>query len=717
MTLNILLQDEFSGQSILFPSTEITIFNGTKTFTMRQSCLFFLTVLLLVFLVGCDHQTDAEPGRIMPGGSVPEKLFVLDVTGETGWADKNLLACFQGLVNRKKTRIYYTGNENDQFWLEYYRKSFGIEYQKVSGPDELFTLFSGEIDGYILYPPESPHLLNIATTIGSIENLLPATPAQEGMLKKFGWKKKRELKNQDDDMIEIYRKAALELLPACNKTLLAALCVHEGQWPTSTWKNRDYVMAHKVFSFDISSSERDKADFNLLKEIYSKVPEGAILFGWHCSRDKEHEAIGLASDYGHYGMCSLNTSNLTVHSSIPLDRRKVFSQRRVDPSNLKVENKVYMALMATDGDAAWFMQNHVNKDWADPARGNFKYNWGFLPLAYDLMPGTVQYYMENLKPADYFVSGPAGATYTYPFRHPHPEKFLKISNDYMKKCGLTTVHMTNWNDRDWWQEVQIPGFYDLMKRSMPDAKGFARGMGESAFEESYLGNGQPYIFIGEGIHIGDDVKKVISDFIAACPNRPLFVFNLVNHSIPMGKIKEATDSFPKSELEIVHLDELMLLADKAFKEGKITADLYPEKSGLKKILSREARLKWPALVKELKDLDRISSGDAAQFGDSIKKNPTGLERVIPADILTFNTIWHSMTLVKLALESKGIYVNHKPTAVKNFLKEYSHVEDIEIIAELQALWEGWHQQNPTFEEGQKLLHRLEKVAGKLGMEQ
>jgi hypothetical protein len=251
---------------------------------------------------------------------------------------------------------------------------------------------------------------------------------------------------------------------------------------------------------------------------------------------------------------------------------------------------------------------------------------------------------------------------------------------------------------------------------MPDATGFARGMGESAFEESFLGNGQPYIFIGEGIHIGDDVASVIKDFISACPNRPLFVFNLVNHSIPMGKIKEATDSFSKSDLEIVHLDELMLLADKAFKEGKITANLYPEKEGLKKILSKEAKHKMPALLKELKELERISCGDAAEFSDSLKKTPIGLERVVPADVLAFNTIWHSMTLVKLSLEAKGIYVNHKPTAVKDFMKEYAQVADAEVINELQQLWEGWHQKNPSFSDGQALLKRLVKVAEQVSRE-
>ncbi len=681
--------------------------------TLKSRITKILGTTLLFTFCSCTPQKKSEPDRKMPGGSVPEKLFILDLQEEMGWADKNMLTCFQGLVNRKKTRIYYNINENDRFWLDYYRKSFGIPCEKVSGIEDLLKRFGREIDGYILYPADSPHLLNIATTIGALGNLLPATKSQEELLQKAGIHKKRELKEEGKKMIEIYREAIKELLPKCNKTMLANLCVHEGEWPTSTYKNRDYVVAHQVFSFDISSSERDKADYNLLRNIYQVLPEGAVIFGWHCARDKEHEAIGVAADFGHYGLCSLHTSNLTVHSSIPVDREKVYHQRVINPTELKIENKVYVANMATDGDASWFMLNHVNKDWKDPAHGNFKYNWGFLPLAYDLMPGTVQYYMENLKPTDYFVCGPAGATYTYPFRHPHPEKFLQLSNQYMKKCGLTTINMTNWNDRDWWQEVELPHFYDQLKQTMPNAVGFTRGMGESAFEESFLGNGQPYIFIGEGIHIGDDVYKVLKNFIDACPNRPLFVFNLVNHSVPMGQIKTALEKFSSDQVEAVHLDELLLLADKAFKEGKITSNLYPEKEGLKKILSAEAKMKWPSFLKELKELEKISTGSPEQFSEQIKRMPIGLERVTPADFLTFNTIWHSMTLVKLSLESKGIYVNHKPTASKQFIKEFGEISDVTVVTELQQLWDDWHQKKPSFSEGQKLHKRVVSLAEKL----
>lgn len=62
----------------------------------------------------------------------------------------------------------------------------------------------------------------------------------------------------------------------------------------------------------------------------------------------------------------------------------------------------------------------------------------------------------------------------------------------------------------WRQTAMSPGLCSTMH----NAVGFTRVMGESAFEESFLGKGQPYIFISEGIHIGDDVYKVLKDFIS-----------------------------------------------------------------------------------------------------------------------------------------------------------------------------------------------------------
>ena len=653
----------------------------------------------------------SRPELFLPKGSPPKKLWRLDMD-ETNWHKKTTLSCMQGLVNREETRVYLNSTKQDQFWLEYYQQMWGIEADSLRDANTFFERFAPEITGYILYDPAMPHSLNLAASMGALKNAIPVSIKFEADFQNFGLKQIDEFIDQRWDNLHFAYEWAIEnILPYCNKKLVAQLCVHPPHWPTSTFANRDYAMAHKVFSFDLSTSERDKKDYNLVRKIYESYDPGAVVIGWHCVRDKEHEAIALSSEFGHYGLCSLHTPNLTVHSSIRAQKTK-FEQRRLDPQDLHVENKVYVAFMATDGDAAWFMLDHVMNDWASPAHGKIKYNWGFLPMAYDLAPGTVQYYLENMAPEDYFVAGPAGATYTYPHLHPDPAPFLKMTADYMEKCGLTTVHMTNWNDRDWWQEVDLPDFPALLRKHLPNAVGYVRGMGESAFEPHYLDGGKPYVFCGEGIHRGDDIYQTMKDFIDACPNRPLFVYNLVNHSVPIHDIKEAMDKFSSDEIELVHLDELLLLIQKAYADGKITKELYPEKEGLRRILAKEARAAWPGIKSSVAELLKMSSSEAAYI-KNLRETPIGLETINAGEMLAFAVIWDAMTVVKRALEMKGIYVNHKPTANKDFLREFSTVPDVGIVTELAQLWASWHASSPQFDEAKSYLVRLSGLVDRL----
>jgi len=663
---------------------------------------------------GMNCQTDSTTTPlILPTGKPPTKLWALKMTDDLSWAEKNLLTCFQGLVNRNQTRVYLIHSETDQFWLNYYQTEFGIDNEIVAEPNILLEKYAKELSGYIIYDQKMPHSLNLATTLGAIENALPVTKSLESHLSQFGLKQIADLTGRWQHLYDAYEWALQELQPHCHQNLVAQLCVHYPHWSMSTFTNRDYVMTHQIFSVDISSSERDKRDYALMKKIYQAYPEGALVLGWHCVRDKEHEAIALAAEFGHYGLCSLNSPNLTVHSSIQLKAPTKITQRPLHKQDLKVENKVYIAYMATDGDAAWFVQNLIQTDWASPAHGQFKYSWGFLPLAVDLMPGMVQFYFEKMLPNDYFVAGPSGATYTYPHLHPHPEKFLKLSQHYLQQCGLTTVHITNWNDRDWWQEVDLPGFHEQLKKYLPDCVGYVRGMGESAFEPHYLAGGKPYIFCGEAIHRNSDIYQTMRDFIDACPNRPLFIFNLVNHSISMHQVKSEMDKFPTDEIELVNVDELLLLIEKAFEAGKISEELYPQKEGLERIMANEARNAWPAFYQELIEFqDKYKMGESTYL-EKLRATPIGLEQINAGEFLAFVTIWHGMKLVKLALESSGVYVNHKPTATRNFMREFHDLSEVALVEELQKLWDRWHQQTVSFSEGKVLAERLLRLAEQL----
>ena len=151
----------------------------------KKAPLILLSVILFItsFTLSCQQENEIQSQRIMPGGTVPSKLFVLEIQPEMSWHQRNMLACYQGLVNRKDTRIYYVETKQDQFWLDYYKETFDIQNEKVSNIYELLKLFSNEIDGYITYQPKSPHTLNIATTIGSLENLLPVPTDLEKLMR------------------------------------------------------------------------------------------------------------------------------------------------------------------------------------------------------------------------------------------------------------------------------------------------------------------------------------------------------------------------------------------------------------------------------------------------------------------------------------------------------------------------------------------------------
>jgi hypothetical protein len=199
-------------------------------------------------------------------------------------------------------------------------------------------------------------------------------------------------------------------------------------------------------------------------------------------------------------------------------------------------------------------------------------------------------------------------------------------------------------------------------------------------------------------------------FIDACPNRPLFIYALVNHNVPMHEIMAGMANFPSDQVELVHLDELLLLIGKAHQEGKISDELYPDKSVLKKLLAQEARRIWPAFQQELVASQSDYHDGETAYTDRIRKTTIGLEQIVPADFLTFTTIWQAMNLVKISLESIEVYVNNKPLATSRFLDEFKGYSDFQLIHELQRQWNNWHQLTFTFDEARDSADRLVNLA-------
>jgi hypothetical protein len=655
-----------------------------------------------------------RPPAIFPEYLPPKRLWVARLE-DVSLSERNLFTCLQGLVNRKQPRIYYLTEEIDDLYLKYYEKKYGITHEIVADRNDLLARFADELDGYIVYDPENPDTRNLATALGGIRNALPIHPKQVSRLKELGLSEIDDLRGRWKDRYEAYRWAMEKHFSECNQRILGMNCVDEPHWPSRSSWQEDYIVAGNIFTFDLSASRRDRVDRELLKEIFSMVETPACLMGWRSARNNEHELVGLAARHGIFVLCSISVPNLTVHTAIP-KRSEPFSQPHVGEEDVgPVEKKVYISFMNTDGDSLSSMLHLQTGRFLEPDHGKIPYSWGFLPLAYDLLPGIAEYNFDLKLPNDYFAASTCGAAYAYPYLLPDTREYLRYSRHYMDKCGLRTAYMSNWDDDFWWQEMEVPGFLETMREELPDTIGFVRGMGESPFEPHIIdGRNAPYIYCGEGVHRDSKIYETLAEFIDANEIRPLFVYCLNNHTRTLKEMMEGVERLPKDEIEYVTLDKFFHLVNKAYREGLITDDLYPDKEGLKKILVKEAADAAPKMFQSIIDHGDRADLSEEEFRDQAEDPMLRLildRSATPvSDIVAHEAVWDSMRLVRLSLNLKGIYVNNKAKGVKGFSATFGHLPEAGVVEELWKVWEEWEEKPVSYGVGSEFAGRVAKLA-------
>ncbi|OAS82686.1 MULTISPECIES: GxGYxYP domain-containing protein [Metabacillus] len=84
---------------------------------------------------------------------------------------KLLLTTLEGIVNREKPRIYVQQNKVDP-WLN----NLKVPYKLHDDAMDVFKAYANEIEGIIVYDPEIPDSINVATTLAGLENAVVAGP-------------------------------------------------------------------------------------------------------------------------------------------------------------------------------------------------------------------------------------------------------------------------------------------------------------------------------------------------------------------------------------------------------------------------------------------------------------------------------------------------------------------------------------------------------------
>lgn len=412
-------------------------------------------------------------------------------------------ATAQGIINRLSPRLYLLSPDVSEpaFWLDIMRRDGRWLSRRRMAPvadlDALVALGGGVLQGAVIWDPEVPASLNVATTLAGIHDAVvlspdladrqrPAwrLPVLHDLRGRFTGKETGSAKN------DAYRWAIREVLTP-GRCSDRRFCLFEDAFLPRAAGDlgyaipRDWAVRHRAFVMDLSPFDDeaplddpgqplglDQATYRLiLAEMrrHSRDRHMIEQAGFHAlrkytssggrqSRYREHEAeyanVGLVTKYNVYQNTLNNFAfNQSLHSHAP--RRMAAQPRPAIPP--KVENKTYFCCVMANYDsssAIYWREAPVIRDrhgspfrglggqWESPSRGRIPLLWGCNPNLIDNYPDIIAYFRETASAHDAFGSDASAAGYTHPSMIPIDRLplFAAHNRAYFRDAGMTIAN-------------------------------------------------------------------------------------------------------------------------------------------------------------------------------------------------------------------------------------------------------------------------------------
>lgn len=133
--------------------------------------LFACFAALLV--LPCSAEISWPAGQLLPVFGEAKRLEVIELEGAPGEL-RLLSASLQGIVNRTEPRIYLfePSDEGKETWL----KDLKLPYEVHADPLTLVARFKAELKGMVIYDPDMPDSVNVATTLAGQKDALVVSP-------------------------------------------------------------------------------------------------------------------------------------------------------------------------------------------------------------------------------------------------------------------------------------------------------------------------------------------------------------------------------------------------------------------------------------------------------------------------------------------------------------------------------------------------------------
>ena len=123
---------------------------------------------------------DWSAQRLVPAFQAPQHLDVYDIRHAS--PDVQLaVTTMAGIVNRPQPQVYLLVGDDDVFWLRQVLSSIPQTMSSVANDDTLeaiLTAHRSSIQGLIIYDPDLPDTVNVATTLAGQRDGIVVSPTQ-----------------------------------------------------------------------------------------------------------------------------------------------------------------------------------------------------------------------------------------------------------------------------------------------------------------------------------------------------------------------------------------------------------------------------------------------------------------------------------------------------------------------------------------------------------
>ncbi|MBM3496239.1 MAG: hypothetical protein FJX72_18250, partial [Armatimonadetes bacterium] len=417
-----------------------------------------LRIALLACLVMGGSGADAT---VWPKGKQPAPIVdVVDVSSAS-YSMRLTLTMLQGLVNRGPRAQAYLlqPGPSDAFWLEHLKQRGDIKQTRTLTPTEFLERHASRYRKVFVYDPAMSASINAAIMLGSLEGGLACAPGDAETL--AGGRPVEDLRGRWKTNAEAIDWCRQTLRPRMKRDMLASMNPKGGEPHLY-----DYLVAHKVFTFWITSEEKadgkvsiHAAERTAVEKVLAEAPVNTPVLGfWFSGPDhgiNEYTGVGLAGETGQYTVVTSHSSNLSLLCGVKVNWQAAVRRYRATLAKREApkleRDKIYVCFEFTEsGDSPFYLQYCQWKEWQDPMRGKLPFNWNVGPMVLELCPVIMEYFYDQATPNDFFYVSLSGAGYNHPYRDlfsrvSDPEAawkgYVALTRRYMKLMGLLDLQL------------------------------------------------------------------------------------------------------------------------------------------------------------------------------------------------------------------------------------------------------------------------------------